>query len=62
MSADLERPPAVWRVTYFNPVTDKRHVLIDDIDEATADAVVARFGDTAGPYFRLPDVAKEQRA
>jgi len=49
-----------WIVTYYNPVTEKRHVLIDDIDEHTADAVVDRFGDEGDQYHRLPEVRKER--
>lgn len=51
-----------WQVTYFNPVTERRHVLIDDIDEATADAVLAKFGDAGDPYCRMPEVRKELTA
>lgn len=49
----------MFQVTYFNPITERRHVLIDEIDKATADAVVAKFGDQGDQYHRLPEVQKE---
>lgn len=49
-----------WLVTYFNPMTGQRHVLIDNIDEQTADAVVQRFGDNGKEFCRMPEVRKEQ--
>lgn len=61
MSAALQTP-GPWLVTYYNAGTGKRHTLIDDIDEATADAVVERFGDSGKPYNRLPGVRKERAA
>jgi hypothetical protein len=51
-----------WQVSYLNPLTGRRHVLVDDIDEATADAVVARFGPDADEFHRLPEVRKELTA
>lgn len=51
-----------WAVTYYNPVTERRHVLIEDIDEGTADKVVAQFGDKADAFHRLPEVRKELAA
>lgn len=50
-----------WQVTYFNEPLGYRCVLIDNIDEATANAVVSRFGDDRrDPYSYLPEVRKEQ--
>lgn len=49
-----------WQVSYFNVVLGYRCVLIDLIDEFTADAVVRRFGDEGDEYNRLPDVRKEK--
>jgi hypothetical protein len=51
----------MWQVTYFNYALGKRCVLIDELDdEATADAVVERFGDNGNPYCRMPEVKKEK--
>lgn len=48
-----------WQVTYFNVGTQQRHALIDNIDEATADAVVERFGPNGDEFHQMPDVRKE---
>lgn len=60
MSAPQPSPP--WTVTYLNPVTGKRHVLIDDIDDTTADAVMRKFGDQGDEFHRLPGLRKESAA
>jgi hypothetical protein len=57
--AGAQHTPMPWQVTYYNPDTKQRHVLIDDIDEATADKVVEAFGDNGKPFNRLPKVRKE---
>ena len=54
-----QHTPRPWSVTYYNPGTERRHVLIDNIDERTADAVVDRFGDNGDAFHRLPEVRKE---
>jgi len=60
MSAqNAQYAPGPWLVTYYNPATEKRHSIIENIDEATADAVVDRFGDNGDAFCRLPDVRKE---
>jgi len=59
MSAHTKGP---WLVTYLNPLDNRRHTLIDNIDEETADAVVLKFGDTGDQFHRLPEVRKERAA
>lgn len=54
--------PGPFLVSYFNPGTGQRHTLIDDINEETADAVVARFGEEGDRFHRLPEVRKERAA
>lgn len=51
-----------WMVTYFNPMDNHRHCLIDCLDEQTADAVVERFGDNGDEFNRMPEVRKELMA
>lgn len=51
--------PGPWIVTYYNLALDRRCTLIDNIDEATADAVVDKFGDNGDVFHRLPEVRKE---
>ena len=50
---------AQFKVTFENPLSGKRSVLIDDATEAQADAVVARFGDESNTFEFLPGVRKE---
>lgn len=57
-----QHTPGPWLVTYYNPGTKQRHTLIDDVDEATADKVVARFGENGEPYCCMPEVRKERAA
>lgn len=47
-----------WQVTYFNTLAERRFVLADNIDEATADAVVARFGYRGEKELQLNEVCK----
>lgn len=50
-----------FMVTYHNTLLDKRCILIDGIDEVTADSIVMKFSGTAGdPYRQLSDVRKER--
>lgn len=48
-----------FKVTYFNVLANRRHVLIDDITEELADKAVAHFGDKSNPFDFLPEVRKE---
>jgi len=56
---NAQHPPGPWLVTYYNPATERRHTLIDGVDEYTADKVVDRFGDNGDEFNRLPEVRKE---
>jgi hypothetical protein len=49
-----------WKVTYLNILDGQRYTLIDDVDEATADRVVARFSDKGNPYTYLPETRIER--
>ena len=61
MTALTQRDAQVdWQVTYLNTLDGKRHVLVDLIDEETADAVIARFGDKRNAFEYLPDCRKER--
>jgi len=48
-----------WKMTYYNPQMGQRCTLIDDIDEVTADAVLAQFGKGGDKLYRMPEVQKE---
>lgn len=50
-----------WKVTFYNPLVNRRCELIDFVDEAAADLVVARFGDAGDEFHRLQQVRKEQQ-
>ena len=52
--------PGFWSVTYFNHATEKRHAIIEGIDEYTADKVVDKFGENGDQFHRLPEVRKER--
>lgn len=43
-----------YQVTYDNPLTGTRKVLIDDIDADTATAVLCKWGDPSEPNFYMP--------
>lgn len=43
-----------YQVTYDNPLTGDRRVLIDDLDADTATAVLAKWGSPDEPNFYMP--------
>ena len=49
-------------VTFFNPLAGRRGILIDDVSESEADAVIAKFSDKKDKFHFLPEVRKEKRA
>jgi hypothetical protein len=52
----------LFNVTFDNPLSGERGVLIDDVTEAQADDIVARFSDKSSPFLYLPGVRKEPSA
>lgn len=52
----------LYNVTFFNPLKGARGILIDNVSEEEADAVVARFSDKKTPELYLPEVCKERAA
>lgn len=49
----------MFKVTYQNLIDGKRYTLIDKIDRATADAVVAKFGNESDKFNYLPGLQIE---
>lgn len=47
------------KVTYLNPLSGTRCVLVDDVDAETAQRVRDRFSDKKDPYTYLPEVRVE---
>lgn len=44
-----------FNVTYLNPLDGKRHVLVDDVTKAEADAVLAKCSNRKGaPEWYMP--------
>jgi hypothetical protein len=49
----------LFNVTFYNELAGRRGMLIDNVTEAIADAVVARCSDKTAPQFYLQAVRKE---
>jgi hypothetical protein len=49
----------LFNVTFYNALVGRRGMLIDNVTEAEADAVIARWSDKTAPRFYLPEVRKE---
>lgn len=49
----------MFKVTFYNVLAGRRGVLIEDVTEEQADAVVARFSDESNKFEYLPEVRKE---
>ena len=50
---------AKFNVTFWNELAGRRGILIDDVTEEQADAVVQRFSDKSNKSEYLPEVRKE---
>lgn len=49
----------LFNVTFFNVLANRRGMLIDNVSEVEADAVISRTSDKKSPQFYLQDVRKE---
>lgn len=47
------------KVTFWNPLANRRGLLLDDVTQEQAEAIVARFGDKSDPNTYLPELAIE---
>jgi hypothetical protein len=52
----------MYQVTYLNPLTQARAVLIDRLEIEVAEQVKQKYSDKNQPMFFLPDVRIEQQA
>lgn len=50
----------LFNVTFYNPMKGERGIVIDNVTEEEADAVVARFSDKSFPEWYLTEVRKER--
>lgn len=48
-----------FNVTFFNPLSGRRGLLLDNVTEDQADSIVARFSDKSNKFEYLPEVRKE---
>lgn len=55
----METTTSLFNVTFFNQLAGRRGMLIDNVTEDEADAVIARCTDKKSPQFYLEDVRKE---
>lgn len=59
MTAKHTEAPQLFNVTFYNALAGRRGMLIDNVTEAEADAVVARCSDKTAPEYYLQEVRKE---
>jgi hypothetical protein len=48
------------QVTYLNFMDNKRHVLVDQVTQEEAEAIVEKWGNKKDPNFYMPEIKIEE--